>query len=412
MEVNMKRVSTIILMLAFICIYVSAAAEGNKPGSLIPTAVIEGGKVYYSGSVDGSEAGIFAMGLDGGNAKRLYEGDFPIIATTGGFIMASDYINNATVIINAADGSSYSIPGITGSAIGANGVFYTGYSEINAANSNVKTLFTVSDVEKWFIMPVAIEGEYIYYIDEREYSGYAAEYENPGSLMRVSLADGAITEISGAGTAYIGMDNQYIYYMRTSFYIYDEDSDINGVLADVDEGLFRAEKSGSGETRLADAGMTEDYIYVSFIFMDDGVIYGMRDDYNSDDGEMLELIRVNATGEALPNIQLTDNMSPHSVKDKKILTIASEYGTLEDETYWQRDTIRIIDLSGDEVTTLSISLNINCLLVYTESPPMLTRFNGRLYYVAYDIDAGAESLYSCNEDGSDMIKLALGNQYI
>jgi hypothetical protein len=326
--------------------------------------------------------------------------------------MAGDYINGATVIINAADGSSYSIPGVTGSAIGTDGDFYTGYSVIDAASGDIKTLFAVSDDEKWFVTPVAIEGGYVYYIDEREYSNYSAEYESAGSLKRVSLEDGAITEISGAGTAYIGMDEQYIYYARASFYFYNEDYEISDEPADIDEGLFRAEKSGSNETRLADAGMIEDLVYISYKFMDSGVIYGLRDDYNSDDGEKLDLIRVSASGEELPNVRLVDYMLPHSVKDMKLLAIVSEYGTSEDDIYWQRDTIKIIDLSGDEATTLSISLNVNCLLVYTESPPMLARFNGKLYYVAYDIETGATSLYSCNEDGSDVIKLAMGYQFM
>jgi hypothetical protein len=361
--------------------------------------------------MDGSVLGIFAMDPDGGNAVRLYENAFPILAVTNGFIMAGDYEKNATVIIDAADGSSYSIPGDTSSAIGMDGVFYTGYSVINASGGDIKTLFAVNDDEKWLITPVAAEGGYVYFIDEREYFNYAAEYESPGSLKRVSLADGAISEISGAGTAYIGMDEQYIYYTRSSFIIRGEDSEAGDELADIDEGLFRAEKSGSGEARLAGAGMVEEVVNVSFSFLSDGVIYGLSYDYNANDGEKLNLMRVSVSGEALPNVRLEDYISLHSVTDMKLLAVATECGTLEDESYWQRDTIQIIDLSGDEVAALSISLNVNCLLVYTGSPLMLTYAGGKLYYVAYDINTGATSLYSRNEDGSDALRLAMGYQF-
>lgn len=394
----MKRALGIVLVLI---IGVLTMGTALADGASIDNAYILEDAVYYAGSIDGETVAVYRMGPKGADPQKIVDGDYALLAVSNGNLLLQDWEAEELVIVDANGAELYRKTGNATQAVAANGWFYLGASALSEDGAQEKTFVNVSGNDVWQILPATATDSHYYYLDRREYGEQLVEYSNCSALYRASLADGAIEEISPPGTNFIGLDEQFIYYTRQTFFYYDEASD-DAINADVNQGLFKYAIDGSGETKLADSGELSENLFTSYKFLDDGVLYGMRWDFGSDEVQKT-LLRTAVSGEALPELPIEED-ALHGVKNGRL--IVSKYVFIEDpDAYHQADQLAAIDLQTNARTVLN---TMGQVLYFTESDPFVAVVGDRAYYMSYDETTYATGLYVANLDGSGASLLAQG----
>ena len=390
----------LVLLLSFLPLIARA-----QDGYIADTAVIDGGQIFYSGSVDGTEIGIFVMNLDGSEVHKIFDDDLPPLAGTSGYLLLFDWETDGALLIDEQGNLIKSFPDAIGGAIGWEGRFYTVMSVFDRDGANEEALMAVDGEQRRFLYPLTIDGGKLYFLDNREYGEQVAEYNDSDSLAYIDLSDKSVHLISGPGTRFLGLDDTYLYYTRSSFDLYADDAYSENSVVEVDEGLFRAEKDGQNEIWLADAGALEGDIDQYFSFVHEGIIYGHRVDFSQEDF-VVEIVRVNKDGEELPSIEVVGDYILQAVRGDELLCVHVELGEDEAGEYWQRDQIVLVNLTDESERILNPDGNLQ--LQFAEGDPELVVVGDMIFFLAYDLNDAAVGLYMCRWDRPGVTRLALG----
>ncbi len=406
---------TALLILLLPC--VGATAEQTAPATpvfLDYSAIIHGDLLYYSGSVDGGEQGVYVMNADGSDARRIAPIDASLLALSGSNLLVYHYneTGDASVAVLRADGTMIDL-GDTygGTAIAANRRFYWGFSSCAEDGSDLQTYFDPNTSAYYDYHPMAVHGDYLYYLDWSEMSEvvYSEGEGQPmgASLCRLNLTDRSTETISPLGTHFLGIEDNLIYYSRNNFW-YETEDGMNSAEYKVDQGLFCADLSTLSEKRLA-SYPTDYSIIDSYTMVENGIVYGMRYDYSASEGNTT-LLRVTKDGTRLADVPLTDAsaFSLSCVQDGMVYLVSSTFTITEDD-FIQTDCIVALNPETSVQTTLNPdSMD---MLAYSESDPAVKVVGGRIYFSAYDMERWALCLKSMNLDGSDITLLAYGLSY-
>lgn len=380
----------------------TALAEGEVV-SLSEMALITEEAVYYSGSIDGVEAGIFKMDLDGANPVKIYDEDVSMLSLIGDTLMIYDWNLDKVVLINGAGEKIAEVSEGSGMAYSDGLHFYLGNLQISPDGAKIQELFQVKDAEDfWHLQPMAVDGGYLYYLDRRAYGMYAYEFTNTWALYRVPLEGGTAQRLVDEGMEWIGMDEEFIYYNRMNFSYFDQDTE-EDMSTDFEEGLYKIAKGGGEPVKLAEIGAVTEDSYVHYSLMEAGVIYGYRSDFSNPDETAATLLRIGADGVAQPEVFLEDG-SINAI-DEGILLVTTMSFT-EGEEFIQDDKIVAIDLQDMSRTVLNPDERY--MLYYTEADPELAAMGGRVYFTSYDEQKAASGFFAANLDGSGVIQLAVG----
>lgn len=404
----------LIILLALLMMTGVCAASGALAESVMLdySAIISGNQLYYSGSVDGGESGVFVMNADGSDPKLLTDLSANLMAESNGnllvYLYETDDVTTPIAVLRT-DGTIQPLDGVnSGTAIAANGRFYWGAGSCAEDGSDVQLYFTGDNVNQYDYYPLAVDGGYLYYLDWSEMSGlvYSEGSVQPqgAALCRMNLTDRACEVISGVGTNYLGLENGRIIYTRTNFWKMNEAYEPAEVA--VDQGLFSFDLTTLTETLLA-AFPTDLNTVDSYAFMEDGVIYGMRSAFSEDSEGEYCILRIQADGTQLDSIPISEDswITLNCVEDG-VLYASECYIESSDDDFIQKDRIIAMDLATGSQTVLNPD-SID-MLFYSESDPAVTVTGGRVYYTAYDMERWSVCLKSMNTDGSDLRLLAHG----
>lgn len=401
-----KRITACIAALMLIC--ASALAEGALVIS--GSAMIDGDTVYYSGSIDSVETGVYRMTSTGAGASRIYEGMMSLLEAENGNLLAVSYeepdSEYALVVMNSLGERTIVSRGYVDHAIAADGRFYWGVGSCNIDGSDARVL--IDDEEHSYnYYPLAVQDGMYYYLDWAENSE-SVFFEGVGApvgaqLCRMELKSGAITVLAGYGTGFLGIQDGYVYYTRNPFWLYDSETG-ETYEVNVNGGVYRTDLETLATDQLAEFPDNE-RISLDYRLMEDGIIYGVYSDYSSDSSS-IEIVRMKTDGTALPEISL-DNQMPalHGIADGVLYASVCSIEYSGDD-YVQRDLLYGIHL--DDGTVSLISTPASDLFYFSESGPTIGVTNGRIYMIVNDMDACAISLKSCALDGSDWQTLARG----
>lgn len=402
----LKRMIGLLGALLLFC--TPALAEGAL--FISGSALVDGDTVYYSGSIDSVETGVYRMTTSGAGASRLYSGVMTLLAAEQGGVLAISYdeptSEYALVVLNAMGEKTIVSEDYIDHAIVADGRFYWGVASCALDGSDVRTL--INDQEHSYnYYPLTVQDGMYYYLDWAE-NGDSVFFEGTGApvgarLCRMELKSGAITELAGYGAGFLGLEDGAIYYTRTPYWLYDGETGETYEVS-VNGGVYRTDLSMLTTERLAEFPQ-DDAIHVDYSLMQDGVIYGVRSHY-SEEGSGSEIVRMTTAGEALSSLSL-DNQTPtlHGVSDGVLYASVCSIEYSGDD-YIQHDLLYAI---APEAGTVSlISTPVSDLFYFTESDPAIRVADGRIYMIVSDMDACAVSLKSCALDGSDWKTLARG----
>ena len=371
--------------------------------------IVDGARVYYSGSLDSASEGVYVMNADGSGVSPLADSFMTLLAADGGNLLAvsytEGYVEYGVVVINALGEKTVVFDHYVDHAIVADGRFYWGVGSCATDGSDVRTL--ISDGEHSYnYYPVAVDGDYYYYLDWVQNSESVfneGSYPIGARLCRMNLRNGAIDQVSGYGTRYLGMDDTYVYFARNSYWVYDTEEDTTYETV-VDEGVFRCGKADLSVERLLQFP-DDDAVYVSCEFMQDGVIYGTYSRY-SENEEVYVITRLGTDGTALPDLSLDNQVvTLYGVADGQLFASVCSIEATGDD-YVQHDLLYSISLS-DGVPTL-INTPSSDLFYFSETAPAIGVRDGRIYMLVFDNEAYAVSFKTCAIDGSDPITLARG----
>lgn len=410
----MKRFLTLMLALMLLCCAASAETVETAPVYLDSSTIIDDNLIYYSGSVDGGESGVYVMNSDGSDARMISGVSASLLALSGSNLMIYQYdeeSGDASLAVLMPDGTLIPLAdSYSGSVIAADRRFYWGVGSCAEDGTDVQLYFDADEDSAYCYYPMAVDNGYLYYLDWTEMSGsvFSEGTNQPmgAALCRINLTDRSIDVISPLGTNFLGLENGAIYYTRNNYWVSNEDT-IEEV--QVDEGLFCAPLDTLTETRLAEYPDDEN-VAVSYNFVQDGVVYGMYTNFSSDENLVYEIIRVQSDGTQLPAIALDQNAwtSISCVHDGLIYGAQSIVSSSEDD-FIQNDSIAVIDPESGALQALNAD-SID-MLFYSESDPAVAVANGRIYFSSYDMERWALSLKSMNLDGSDLKLLAHGISY-
>ena len=371
--------------------------------------IVDGTRVYYAGSLDSASEGVYVMNADGSGVSKLSDSFMTLLSAQGGNLLAvsysEGYVEYGVVVINALGEKTVVFDNYVDRAIVADGRFYWGVGSCNVDGTDVRTLISDSE-HSYNYYPVAVDGDYYYYLD---WAQNAETVFNEGSypigarLCRMNLANNAIDQVSGYGTRYLGMDDQYIYFTRNSFWVYD-DSDDTTFETVVDEGVFRAGKSDLAVERLA-SFPEDEAVYISYEMLHDGVIYGTYSRF-TDEEEIYHIARMTTDGTALADLSLDNQVvTMHGVADGLLFASVCSIEATGDD-YVQRDLLYAIDLQTGAPTL--INTPTTDLFYFSEAAPAIGVTGGRVYMLVFDNEAYAISFKTCLIDGSGLTTLARG----
>ena len=385
----------------------AAFAEGELV--LSKQVIVDGTRIYYAGSLDSGADGVYSMNATSSGVNQISDSYMNLLAAAEGNLLALSFsegnVEYAVLVIAANGARTMVYDGYVDHGIEANGRFYWGVGSCALDGSDVRLL--IDDREHSYnYYPLTVDGDYYYYLD------WAANSEgvfNEGSyplgarLCRLNLTSGAMEQISGYGTRYLGMDENYVYFTRNGFWVYDN-SDDTTYYTSVDEGVFRADKN-TLTTDLLLAFPQDDNVYVSYTLMSDGVIYGTYSNF-TEEGEVSSIVRLTTDGQALTDLNL-DNQSVtlHGVEDGLLYVSVCTIENTGDD-YMQHDLLYSINVEDGSVAL--ISTPATDMLYYSEAEPAVGVSFGRIYMLVFDNETYAISFKTCAVDGSDMITLARG----
>jgi len=411
----MKKFWILILSLLMFMSFSAVSAESIEPTPvyLDSTTIIDGSLIYYSGSIDGGERGVYVMNTDGSDPRRISDVTADLLALSGSNLMIYQYdleTGDSSLAILKPDGKLIPLTeSYGGTVIAADRRFYWGAGSCAEDGTDVQHYFDSNETSAYNYYPMAVYDGYFYYLDWTEMSGlvYSEGSSQPmgAALCRMNLADQKTEVISGVGTTFLGIENNAVYYTRNNFWVATDD----GSEYKVDEGLFCTPLDTLIETRLA-AYPESDEKVSSYLFVQDGVVYGLYSDYSSDANGIYEIIRIQTDGTALPSLPLDPNAwtSLSCVEDGVLYGAQSVILASEDD-FIQQDSIVAINLEDGSLTR--IMDDALDMLFYSESDPAVAAAEGRIYFSSYDMERWSVSLKSMNPDGSDLKLLAYGVSY-
>lgn len=415
---SMKKLLTFLTALLILILpIVGAAAEQTVPAApvfLDNSAIIHGDLLYYSGSVDGGEQGVFVMNADGSDARRIAAIDASLLALSGSNLLVYHYdeMGDASVAVLRADGTMVNLgDNFGGTAIAANRRFYWGFSSCAEDGSDLQTYFDPNTSAAYDYHPMAVHGDYLYYLDWSE-MGEVVYAEGGGqpmgaALCRLNLVDRSVETVSPLGTRFLGIEDNLIYYARDNFW-YETEDGMNSAEYKVDQGLFCADLSTLSEKRLA-SYPTANTVIDSYKLVENGIVYGLSYDYSTEDGATT-LLRVTKDGTRLPDVPLTGGsyFSLNCVENGVVYLACSTFTVTEDD-FIQTDCI--VALNPETAVQTALNSDSIDMLFYSESDPAVKVSGGRIYFSAYDMERWALCLKSMNLDGSDLKLLAYGLSY-
>jgi len=411
-----KLLIPVLILLMLLSTAAHAEVVTAEPVYLDVTTIIHGDLIYYSGSVDGGEQGVYVMQADGNEVRLISSINASLVALSGSNLLVDYYdeeMEESRLAVLRPDGTLVELnEKYGGRAIAADGRFYWGMGSCAQDGSDVRRYFDSPIAEAYDYYPAAIHDGYMYYLDWSEMSEvvYAEGSGQPmgAALCRLNLTDLTVETISPLGTRFLGIEGDMIYYTRDNFW-YEVDFGMESAEYEVDQGLFCADLSTLNEKRLA--SYPDDMSVVdSYLFIADGVVYGMHSDFTSDEVGISSILRIAADGTRLSDLPLTaDTWSALCGVQDGILYIAQSAFTVTEDDFIQQDCIIAINLESGEQTTLNPdSMD---MLFYSESDPAVVVVGGRVYFSAYDMERWALCLKSMNLDGSDLKLLAYGISY-
>ena len=398
----------VLLLMGSVC----AAGASCEPVMLDYSTIISGSQLFYSGSIDGGESGIFVMNADGSDPRMLTDLTANLMAESGGNLLI--YLHeteavNASMAVLRADGTIQPLEGVSsGAALASEGRFYWGAGSCAEDGSDLQLYFSGDNVNQYDYYPMAVDNGYLYYLDWSEMSGLVfsegSSQPQGAALCRMNLTDRSCEVISSIGANYLGLENGKIFYTRTNFWKMDDS--FEPVEVTVDQGLFATDLATLSETRLAEYPAEANAVD-SYAFMKDGVVYGMRSSFSEDaDGDYC-ILRIQADGTQLDSIPVSeDSWITLSCVDRGILYVSECYIESSEDDFIQKDRIIAINLTDGTQTVLNPD-SID-MLFYSEIDPAVAVAGGRIYYSAYDMERWSVCLKSMNIDGSDLRLLAHG----
>ena len=397
------------MMVAAVLLISAASALADDALVLNNQVIVDGARVYYAGSLDSASEGVYIMNADGSGVSQISNNFMTLLAADSGSLLAVSYNEGYTeyglVVINTLGERTVVYEGYVDKAIVANGRFYWGVGSCAIDGSDVKKLID-DDEHSYNYYPLAVDGDYYYYLDWAANSGSIfneSSYPIGARLCRLNLTTNQSEQVSGYGTRYLGLDENYIYFARNSFWSYDADED-NTYETSVDEGVFRADKATLSTDKLVTFPEDES-VYVSYEMMADGVIYGTYSRY-SETEETYHIVRLAADGTQLSDLSLDNQVvTLHAVSDGRLFVSVCAIEATGDD-YVQHDLLYSIDL---ETGTLAlIPTPATDLFYFSESNPAIGVAGGRIYMLVFDNETYAISFKTCAVDGTDPITLARG----
>ena len=398
------------VMCIFCCLMLlgaSALAEGAV--TLSGQAIVDGSAVYYAGSIDSAQEGVYYMNTDGSGVSRLSPSFMTLLAAEGGNLLAISYSESdyeyAVTVLNAMGEKTVVYDGYVSNAIAADGRFYWGVGSCAVDGSDVKLLIN-DTAHSYNYYPLTVAGGWYYYLDWAANSNAFFEgdtYPTAARLCRMNLATGSVDTISGYGTRFLGLDGSYIYYSRNNYWLYDEE-DTDTYVAEINSGVFRADISTLATDQLL-AFPANDRVYVSYEFLADGMLYGTLSDY-SGESEINQIVRLTVDGTQLAPLSLDNqSLTLHCVENGVMYASLCNID-FSDDDYIQHDLLYALNLADGAFTL--INTPASDLFYYSETPPAIQVANGRIYMLVFDNSAYAISFKSCALDGSNLITLARG----
>jgi len=390
----------------------------DKPVRVSSSAIIEGATIYYSGSVDGTATGIFAMDLNGENVRLLVKGMAASLeAVSNGNLLVYSY-DWETLLLIKTDGTMMhlnegDVERYNGHAIAYDGYFYWNRYKIAEDGSEWMDVIPPTAENNGSCYPVAVDGEYLYFMDNSKYNDSGVFYESnilpPGAaLSRVQFGTGVVERLSEEGTRFIGIEDGMAYYTRQNFYMMDLDGD--WIELETDQGLYCMNLEALAETQLSEIVPDED-VFDYYELLQNGIIYGLRADYTkrSDGWGDMSIIRMTVGGQMLAPIAVD---SPNGLTAFGVVNGVYYGGYVEymDSDYAQSmDCIYMYNLKDGGWTLMG--LDNNCSMFYGEFDPSIAVIDGNIYYEAMDNDSYVVQLRKLNiEDGTDIV-LAKGMDY-
>jgi len=379
------------------------AGNADEAIRLNESVIIEGELIYYSGNIAGQGEGVYVMYRDGSGLMKLSDISATLEAVSNGNLLVWHYDDEGYGMLEVlrSDGTLEQVAyDYNGHAIARDGRFYYGGSSVDEWGGDHQWLL-VSDPEYHeCFWPVEVADGCLYYMDS-----YGAEHEyyarghipTESTLNRLNLETGEIELLSGVGTKFIGIEDGVAYYTRQNFTVFGDDDSYFEV--EVDQGLFHMNLEVLAETKLAEIGES-DMVFDSYTMVRDGVIYGERFDYETENGEY-RIIRVTSGGEMLNAVPLEEG----KVMAGSCLAGDWYFGTGmngydEDEDLVYRDVIKGVNVQTGEI--IAIELPLNETLNYGETDAEVAVVDGEIYYYVYNENDGAFNLKTMNMDGSNV----------
>ena len=402
----LKKVLCLICCLTLL----GAAALGEGAVVLSGDAIVDGNTVYYAGSIDSAQEGVYVMNADGSGVSRLSGSLMTLLSADSGNLLAVSYddgqAENAVTVVNAMGERTVVFDGYVSKAIAAGGRFYWGVGSC-AVNGTDTRLLINDAAHSYNYYPLTVSDGWYYYLDWAENSDSVFfegdPYPTAARLCRLNLASGAIDVISGYGTRFLGIEGGYVYYSRNNYWLYDEE-DTDTYVAEINSGVFRADVNTLTTDQLL-AFPSSDRVYVSYSLLSDGVIYGILSDY-SGETEINQIVRLATDGTQLPPLSLDNQaLTLHCIENGLLYASVCSID-FSDDDYIQHDLLYA--LNPAEATFALINTPASDLFYYSETPPAINVANGRLYMLVFDNSAYAISFKSCALDGSNLITLARG----
>ena len=402
----LKKMMCLICCLALL----SGAALAEGAVVLSGDAIVDGNAVYYAGSIDSAQEGVYFMNADGSGVSRLSASLMTLLTADSGNLLAVSYddaqYENAVTVLNSLGERTVVFDGFVSRAIAADGRFYWGVGSCAVNGSDVRLLINDA-AHSYNYYPLTVEDGWYYYLDWAENSDSVFfegdPYPTAARLCRMNLASGAVDVISGYGTRFLGIEDGYIYYSRNNYWLYDEE-DTDTYVAEINSGVFRANVNTLSTDQLL-AFPNNDRVYISYSLLENGILYGTLSDY-SGDGEVNQIVRLQVDGTQLQPLSLDNQaLTLHAIENGVLYASVCSID-FSDDDYIQHDLLYA--LNPAEATFALINTPASDLFYYSETPPAINVANGRLYMLVFDNSAYAISFKSCALDGSNPVTLARG----
>ncbi len=401
-----RRILCLVCCLMLLC--GAALAEGGKV--LSGQAIVDGSSIYYAGSIDSAQEGVYFMHPDGSGVSRLSASFMTLLAAEGGNLLAISYSEGsegyAVVVLDAMGEKTVVYDGYVNGAIVSGGRFYWGVGSCAIDGGDARLLIDDA-AHSYNYFPAAVSDGWYYYLDWAENSENVFyegdDYPTAARLCRLNLATGATDVLSGYGARFLGLDGRSLYYSRSSYWLYDEEEG-ETYEAEVVSGIFRVDLDTMVTDQVA-SFPDSDYTFVSYELMQDGVFYGTLSDYS---GEMPleQIVRMTVSGEQLPAFSLgNQSVTLHGIEDGLLYASVCSID-FSDDDYIQHDLLYALNVSDGSFSL--ISTPASDLLYFSEAPASVCVSGGRIYMIVFDNDAYAISFKSCALDGSAPLTLARG----